>query len=513
MSEDNERILNELVDSIRSKLQDPSQSELKKPLQITIIWLKSTKNDIQFLLFNHTERFNDKTFNILGPYKASKKGVLNDLGVDIYKTEVFKSLVDDGNLLKTDLKKIIKMNIPYLKRDRKNEVIKDDSINKEIYYLIYLGNLFDSPQTSIIQLFQDIEKEKIRFEQMFRTPETPFQKISKDVPDEIPDEIKESWKEQESYMKIYRMPFLAGYIRPPIWIGAPPYHTHPENFYTVPLSTYIKTVKYVEILGRRIILMNDGFLAISINTNLDGKFEYFEFEETYKVIDFFLSLLLISKLDGHFEIYSTQESEFILMDYIIAKKSFAENHTFKGHSRMMSEWRKEIPSRSQFQSVRTLMHPLHIELVLSRFKTFVKMEKMRRYLKLLIESYTHLLRMEADQSFIFSWVLVEQYLNHEWELYLEQKKISNKKKKNYTANMKINLLSQLGIFGEDDTRELSNLRKLRNDFIHKIRLIERKDAKKAFNLALRFVNKRMEDYHMKKFKEYLIQNKLNKEED
>lgn len=73
---------------------------------------------------------------------------------------------------------------------------------------------------------------------------------------------------------------------------------------------------------------------------------------------------------------------------------------------------------------------------------------------------------------------------------------------------KFNLLSLLGILGEDDTRELSRLRKFRNDFMHDIRVIENIDATKTFKLALRLVNKRIDDYYDKKFKAFLIRNEL-----
>lgn len=511
-NEDYLSILNELIDLIRNELQDPDQSELKSPLQITLIWLKSTENDIQFLLFNHDESFSDKNCDVLGPYMVFKKDAFDDLGADIHKSKVSRSLVDNDGVIKADIEMLIKMNIPYLKKGRKNDVIKFDYLGPGKSYMIFLGNLFDSSQKMIINFFHQnelAEKNDI-MRHFFQNPEVPPFVQKKVSREELPEEIQEFLKPLS--VTAYRMPFLAGYIKPPIWIGPPPYQTDQEGFYSVPLNTYIKIVKHVEILGRRIFLMNDGFLAISINTNLDGQFEYPELEETYKVVDFFLSLLLISKPDGYFEVYSTHVAEFYHIDYDILTKSFDENYGFPQdspcYSRKMFELRQKIPSRSQFQSVRTRIHPLHIELVLANFKNLLKMDKMRRSLKLLIDSYTHLIRWEFDQSFILSWVLVEQYLNHEWELYLDQKKISNKKKKKYTgkeytANMKINLLSLLGNLDEDDTHELSRLRRIRNDFMHEISLVEGKDASGAFKLALRFVKKRIDDYFKKKFKKYL----------
>jgi len=196
----------------------------------------------------------------------------------------------------------------------------------------------------------------------------------------------------------------------------------------------------------------------------------------------------------------------------LQKDTFSENHGFSSYSRKMFELRQQTPSRSQFQSIRTRIDPLHIELVLTRFKTFSNMDIIQSSLKLLIDSYTHLIRLEFDQSFILSWVLIEQYLNYEWDLYLDQRKISKNEKKKYTANKKINRLFQLGILREADNRELSRLRHTRNDFMHEIRLVQGNDANKAFKLALRFVKKRIDDYCESLFQEFLGHKLVNEED-
>lgn len=380
-NEDYARILNELVDSIRSKLQDPDQSELKHPLQIALTWFRSTKNDIQFLLFNHEKKFSDKTFVVSGPCNFSRKNVLNDLGADIQKGKMFQSFINNENVIKADLKRLIRINIPYLKKDLKNKVIKDGVLNKS-YYLIYLGNLFDSPQKVFFDFFQQKELEKKKIDALGNfLKDGPRVVQTKTNLEDLPTEIQDFIKQPDLDMKASKMPFLAGYIRPPIWIGTPPYFTDQERFYSVPLNIYIKTVKYVEIFGRRIIIMNDGFLAISINGNLDGQFEHSEMEETYKLIDLFLSLLLISKVDGYFEVYSTRETEFYYTNYNLQKDTFSENHGFSSYSRKMFELRQQTPSRSQFQSIRTRIDPLHIELVLTRFKTFSNMDIIQSSLK------------------------------------------------------------------------------------------------------------------------------------
>ncbi|KKM70648.1 hypothetical protein LCGC14_1438630 [marine sediment metagenome] len=511
-NEDYAKILNELVDSIRSKLQDPDQSELKHPLQIVLIWFRSTKNDIQFLLFNHEKKFSDKTFVVSGPYNFSRKNVLNNLGADIQKGKMFQSFINNENVIKADLKRLIRINIPYLKKDLKNKVIKDGVLNKS-YYLIYLGNLFDSPQKVFFEFFQQKELEKKKIDALGNSLINGLGVVqTKTNLEDLPTEVQDFIKQPDLDMKASKIPFLAGYIHPPIWIGNPPYFTDQERFYNVPLNTYIKTVKYVEIFGRRIIIMNDGFLAISINGNLDGQFEHSEMEETYKLIDLFLSLLLISKVDGYFEVYSTRETEFYYTDYNMQKDTFIENHGFSSYSRKMFELRQKTPSRSQFQSIRTCIDPLHIELVLIRFKTFSKLDIIQRSLKLLIDSYTHLIRLEFVQSFILSWVLIEQYLNYEWDLYLDQRKISKNEKKKYTANKKINRLFQLGILREADNRELSRLRHTRNDFMHEIRLVRGNGANKSFKLALRFVKKRIDDYYESLSQEFLGHKLINEED-
>ncbi len=109
------------------------------------------------------------------------------------------------------------------------------------------------------------------------------------------------------------------------------------------------------------------------------------------------------------------------------------------------------------------------------------------------------MRWEHNESFILSWVIIEQYLNHIWNSLLDSKDISNARKKNlktkeYTVNVKINFLALLGFLGEEEYSDINKIRKKRNALMHEIEFINVSDAKSAYDLAFTYVKKRVSNY-------------------
>ena len=62
-------------------------------------------------------------------------------------------------------------------------------------------------------------------------------------------------------------------------------------------------------------------------------------------------------------------------------------------------------------------------------------------------------------------------------------------------------LFELGILKKHEKDEISRLRNIRNKFMHEIRFIQFNDANRAFEMALKYIKKRMHDYNMKKINE------------
>ncbi len=492
----------QLLDSYRKNFQYPDKINLKSPLQLTIIWFKSQKNDFQIFLVNHSDNLPDKSIDIFGPYNASKKNVLLDLETDLMNGIIFRLYKDRKDEVKTLLEKLIRKNYPYLKKEPQLRIIKDGIFFLKNYYLIYHGNIFENSYKTIINFFQVREEESKRFDDFIQKMESVgMKKISKED-HRIKDIPKELLPIGDLTMENDAMPILGGYIMPPAWFGDVPKPSIEDRLKGKHLSNYIKTIKHEEISGRRIILKNDGYLGISINTNIDGKHEFKEEEETYKFINFFLGIFLINEI----EVYSIHESEFFYTLYLPEKDLIDEtHHGYSRKSRELFDVKHQPLELRHFHIKRNIISLSKIETAFRTLKSLIGNNQLFNSLSLLIDSFTHLLKFELNESFILSWVLIEQYLNYVWNYLLDSKNISNKRKeklngREFTAHVKINILALLGILEEEEYRDVNKMRKNRNELMHEIEFINIEDAGSAYKLALTYVKKRVSNYLLKENK-------------
>ncbi len=101
--------------------------------------------------------------------------------------------------------------------------------------MIYHGNMFKNSPKIIIGFFQERPLIELAMED--------FPKEEFSIEELIRGDLQ---------MKHDIMPFLGGYILPPVWFGDLP--TMEEILKGRPLSKYITTIKHEEISGRRIII-------------------------------------------------------------------------------------------------------------------------------------------------------------------------------------------------------------------------------------------------------------------
>ncbi|MBA7556273.1 hypothetical protein ES705_48973 [subsurface metagenome] len=152
-----------------------------------------------------------------------------------------------------------------------------------------------------------------------------------------------------------------------------------------------------------------------------------------------------------------------------------------------------------FNIKRNIIPLSKIETAFRTLKSLIGSNKLFNSLSLLIDSYTHLMKWELNESFILSWVLIEQYLNHIWNSLLDSKNISYERKKKlrsreFTAYVKVNFLALLGILEEEEYRDINKIRKKRNKLMHEIEFTNIKDASSAYKLAFAYVKKRVSNY-------------------
>lgn len=474
--EENKQWLLKLIDNYRKIIKKPTDvdnynlrisSDFRAPLQISLMWLKSDKNDLQIFLINHNEEFKDKTINIFGPYEIIKCDAFKDIEEVIEKGQIFEHIKDKELNLVNKLEGLIRNQIKLLKEEPTNKIGNNGVFYKDCFYFIYNGNIFSSSIDDRISYFQhekDIQHQ--------------FYEISKDLP-----------------LQYEMIPFLAGYIFPPVWIGDILNLSMEDKLMGKKLEDFVEIIYTGEILGRKIIIKNDGYLGIAINENIDGQFKETEIYESIKILNFFFSVFIINDIF----INSVQGSEFVYTTYLPEKNFLGESHRSHSKSEELFQERYKAVDLEEFKKRRRFIALEKLIELVNLTNQLIKNEKIVDSLNLLIHSFTNLTKGEINQSFILSWTIIEQYLNYKWDNLLNSKQISSSRQKklkgrNYTASVKTEILNLFDIVKDDEYIILNSLRKKRNQFMHQIMSIPNEIAQESLNLALKYSKIRIYDF-------------------
>jgi len=480
--EGNKNWLIELIENYRKIIKRPIDvdnyniqisSDLRAPLQISLIWLKSEKNDLQIFLINHNEDLSDKTINIFGPYKITNIDIFQDIEAVIEKGQIFENIKDkeSGLNLGNVLERLIRNNIGLLKEEPRNKIGSNGSFYKDCFYFIYNGNIFSSSIDDKISYFQhekDIQHQ--------------FYEISKKIP-----------------LQYEMIPFLSGYIFPPVWFGDIPKLSMEDKLMGKKLENFVKTIYTGEISGRKIIIKNDGYLGIAINDKIDGQLEEKELYETIGISNFLFSVFTINGI----KIKSVQGSEFVYTTFLPEKKILNESYRDYSKSKELQEFRYKTVDLEEFKKNRRIIPLEKLIKIVNQANNLINNEKIVDSLNLLIHSYTNLTNGEINQSFILSWTIIEQYLNYKWDSLLKSKQVSSNRQKklkgrDYTASVKTEILNLFDCVKDDEYILLNSLRKKRNDFMHELMNIPNEIAQESLNLALKYLKARVNDFLLKK---------------
>jgi hypothetical protein len=120
-------------------------------------------------------------------------------------------------------------------------------------------------------------------------------------------------------------------------------------------------------------------------------------------------------------------------------------------------------------------------------------EKLNVSILFLLESNTHLKNSEFSQAYIFSWLIVEQYISKKFDVLLSEKKeIERKPGKNIDPNKmansrKLDKLRSEGKLNSQEYSFLTEYNKKRNDFVHSGKTITELDAKNLFEFAFKII--------------------------
>ena len=113
-------------------------------------------------------------------------------------------------------------------------------------------------------------------------------------------------------------------------------------------------------------------------------------------------------------------------------------------------------------------------------------EKNSLLLRILLDSFTHLMNGEYSQSFILSWTIIEQFIEFQLEHLTTNRNLTQKRKKKLyrqTIDNKLEILNFSNFLINKDYLEIMELKKLRNKFMHGLVVIIKEDAKRSFYLS------------------------------
>lgn len=106
-----------------------------------------------------------------------------------------------------------------------------------------------------------------------------------------------------------------------------------------------------------------------------------------------------------------------------------------------------------------------------------------------LESLTHQNNEEYSQSFLYSWLIIENHVSEAFDELLDNKGVSEKRKKKFnshdkwTIESKIEILNLEGKISDNDYQFLIHYNKIRNNFAHRGSSVNDKDSKTVLDFA------------------------------
>jgi hypothetical protein len=119
---------------------------------------------------------------------------------------------------------------------------------------------------------------------------------------------------------------------------------------------------------------------------------------------------------------------------------------------------------------------------------------LRKKIIFVLRAITHHFNEEYSQSYLLSWILLEQHISSMLDRKLEEQGISNNRRDSISdsphwyASHKIEMLEVSGVIDKDTYTKLNNMRKLRNDVVHEMATVNREDSQEILSMAFELLS-------------------------
>ena len=288
----------------------------------------------------------------------------------------------------------------------------------------------------------------------------------------IPGDVQSKTVEKEIDLR----KFFGSYYSPGARIGNNVELSFKEKIYGPNIFEYPKYEYEFTFNGRMGFYDRYGLVLIESENEADA----------IKIIN---TIFGISILYG-IEAFSVRKSDIlkteIPLDYMPSGKPFGS------YSRKISEITGHVPKLFEGLKKTQITHEKMQKIVKISEKIFLN-EKLNESLLFLLESNTHLKNSEFSQAYIFSWLIVEQYISKKFNALLSEKKEiqakigKNKDPDKVVISLKLAMLHSNEKLNDSDHSFLTAYKKKRNDFVHSGKTITESDAENLFKFAFKII--------------------------
>ncbi|MFC1874657.1 hypothetical protein ACFLY3_00660 [Chloroflexota bacterium] len=444
--------------------------DLSSPCQVEVLWISkpSWKLDYQVLIFTHFKDLGEQDITIYGPIAPEEALKKMECIIrepkwqrEIDQKESFysvrKGTSSYASMLEIPFAHTLRSIQGYALRDlfseqaNKLRIGEKSALSKDSFYWLVPGNICE---LDIDEIVQDIIKGA---------------------------KMTTSVKSQPPKIKSRPINGFVTYFYPPIWVGELPQKTLKERLTGARPVSLIFSEKALdaEYKNAKVVVNQGGLIAIGI-------------EDKMKALDALNEIMAAALLSG-IQSFAVRESE-------LGKAGIdPQTLAITVHDIPLVSMRTKLEeehiglSPELFPSERRVLLTDDIKKILKLAEELAPDQSSSTVLLMLLEGYTHLQNTEYTQSFLMTWIVIEKWLDSLWEGLVQEKSIKGKRRKKlvestlWTADTILETLNLVGSLSESAYREVTRLKRLRNNILHAGVRVAKTESEACINLASRLL--------------------------
>lgn len=272
-------------------------------------------------------------------------------------------------------------------------------------------------------------------------------------------------------------------IFPRVWIGKLPEQSLRDkierNYF------FAKTIFNAQYKKSTIVLRQDGFIGIIFETQVE---ESEVRNKSLELLNEIIATCVILDLPFH----AIRESDLVEITiepntFNITGMSWQPSSYESSSLQQQDIWGSVLPSSLTFE--RRMVKRATVCKAISKAEKLTASQATRNSLIFLLEAHTLYENSEYPQSFLSSWIIIENHIRGLWDKFLKEKKTDKRRvSKLFSPNYSDidHILETLNLSNELATEKyalLMKLKKVRNDIVHSGEKASMKEAEECFQLA------------------------------